>query len=469
MEINLSKIKRVHFVGIKGVAMAAMAIYCKERGMKITGSDVTNEFPTDEELKKAKISVYEGFDASRMSKTKLDMVMYTGAHGGKDNPEVVEAERLGIPTLPHGKALGEVMKNKRQIVVAGSHGKTTASAMIATILETANKEPSYAIGCGSISKLGPGGHFGRGEWFVAEGDEYVTDPGHDQTPRFLWTTPEILVVTNIDFDHPDVYENLHSVQESFRKLQKHQVEQKLTVVNIDDPASSPLLAGENVITYGFSPRADLRITHVGAGRERMFFTLEQKGVHLGEFAIKVPGRHNVANATACIAVCLAVGLSVEEIRNGLLAFLGTKRRFEKIEETKGVIYYDDYAHHPKEIMATLAAAKTWYPNRRIIAVFQPHTYSRTKALLRDFSHAFTDAHIVVLTDIYASARETATLGITGQTLASETAKHHPSVQFAKDSKTAGDILESTVQPGDIVFFMGAGDIYSWGRNIWKKN
>ncbi len=468
MNKDFKSVRNIYFVGIKGVAMAALAIYCKERGIKVAGCDIEEEFPTDEELHRAKIVIDEGFNPKLLNK-KTDLVIYTGAHGGRDNPVVVIARELGIPTLPHGAALGLFMEGHRQITVAGSHGKTTTAAMIATILSVEGSEPSYAIGCGEILGLGAAGHYGNGEWFVAEGDEYVTDPEHDVTPRFLWMKPEVLVATNIDFDHPDVYENLGSVQESFQKLQKQQVGQKLTVVNVDDPASKHLLAGENVVTYGFSPRADLCITHVGVGRERMFFTLEQKGVGLGEFTLKVPGRHNVANATAAIVASQALGLSIDEIRKGLLAFLGTKRRFEKLGEVNGVLYYDDYAHHPKEIMATLAAAKMWYPNRRIIAVFQPHTYSRTKTLLTDFSRAFTDAHTVILTDIYASARETDTLGITGQTLATETTKHHPLVRFAKDSKAVGDILESTVQPGDVVLFMGAGDIYSWSRSVWKKS
>ena len=463
----MGNFKHLYYVGIKGVAMAALAIYCREKGMKVSGCDTEEEFPTDEELAKSKIPVDVGFDPTILPK-KTDLVIYTGAHGGSDNPVVVHARERGIETLSHGQALGMYMEGKKQITVAGSHGKTTIGAMIATILKEAHKDPSYAIGCGAITGLGPAGHFGKGDWFVAEGDEYVTDPGHDETPRFLWTKPEILVVSNIDFDHPDVYENLVGVQEAFQKLQNQQIGQELTVVNIDDEASKPLLSASNVMTYGFSPRADTRITHVGIGKERVFFRLEQKGMIVGEFTLKVPGRHNALNATAAALACRVVGLSWDEIRRGLLAFDGTKRRFDKLAEVGGITYIDDYAHHPREIMATLAAAKQWYLGRHIIAVFQPHTYSRTKALLADFSRAFTDAHAVILTDIYASARETDTLGITGQTLATETVKYHPSVRFGKDSKAVSDILESTVHPGDIVLFMGAGDIYSWAHKIVKS-
>lgn len=453
------RMKHVYFVGIKGVAMAALAIYCKERGMKVSGSDTDEEFPTDEELAKANISVDIGFDPDFLK--KADLVIYTGAHGGRDNPVVKKAVSLGITTLPHGQALGRFMEGKRQVTVAGSHGKTTTAAMIATILKSNGKDPSYAIGCGSISGL-PAGHAGKSNVFVAEGDEYVTDPGHDDTPRFLWQKPEILVVTNIDFDHPDVYANLDEVQDAFIKLYE---KSSITITNVDDQNSQIL---HNGITYGFSPRADVHITRVGVGRERMFFTLEQKGVDLGEFSLKVPGRHNIANATASIIACQYLGLSIEEMRKGLLAFFGTKRRFEKIGEMNGTVYYDDYAHHPAEIKATLAAAARWYPDRRIIAVFQPHTYSRTQALLGDFARSFQHATMVILTDIYASARESDTLGITGKTLVEETLKHHPAVTYGKDFSDVEKILSREAASGDIVIFMGAGDIYTWGRKIWKK-
>ncbi|MBI3342632.1 UDP-N-acetylmuramate:L-alanyl-gamma-D-glutamyl-meso-diaminopimelate ligase, partial [Candidatus Gottesmanbacteria bacterium] len=217
---KLQQSKRIYFVGIKGVAMAALAIWAKESGKLVAGSDVGEEFPTDEELKKAEIPVHEGFDEAHLAAFKPDLVIYTGAHGGRDNLQVQEAIKRGVASVPHGKALGMVMEGKRQISVAGSHGKTTTSAMIATILTEAKLDPSYAIGCGSIKGLGAAGHAGKGEWFVAEADEYVTDPGHDRTPRFLWQKPEVLVVTNIDYDHPDVYQDLSAVQQAFVALQK---------------------------------------------------------------------------------------------------------------------------------------------------------------------------------------------------------------------------------------------------------
>lgn len=453
--------KKAHLVGIKGVAMAALAVYLTESGFRVTGSDVADEFPTDEELVKNKIRIYTGFDGKRLEDIKPDVVYYTGAHGGRDNPEVQAALEAGIPALPHGKALGEHMKGSRQIVVSGSHGKTTTSAMIAVLLSHAGLVPSYAIGCGAINGLGAAGHKGKGTWFVAEGDEYVTDPGHDPTPRFMWLDPEILVVTNIDYDHPDAYPNLRAVQAAFAAIGKKAGE---IIVNADDANSRMIISD---FTYGFSPASAYRITHIGTGKERSFFSLEERGVSLGEFTIKVLGRHNVLNATSAMIAAHQAGVSWDELRKGILAFTGTKRRFEKIGERRGVTFIDDYAHHPTEIAATLAAARSWYPDRRIIVVFQPHTYSRTNALLTEFSKSFGDANLVLLTDIYASARESDTLGLTETTLVTETAKHHGNVYYTKDKQAVGRLLSKTLKVRDVVIFMGAGDIYNWGSEIYE--
>ncbi len=446
--------------------MTALALYLQQSGVKVAGSDVSDVFPTDEELKRAHIPVMVGFDMTRFDSTYTpDAVIYTGAHNGRDNEEVQAAITARIPTFAHGQALGMVMDGMRQIAVGGSHGKTTTSAMIAAILSHSGVDPSYAIGCGSITGVGAAGHHGKGPWFIAEADEYVTDPGHDTTPRFLWMKPEILVVTNIDFDHPDAYSDITAVQDAFTALQRQLVDQQLTIVNIDDAPSVPLLSGKNVTTYGLSPRADVHITHIGDGQERTFFTLEQRGVSIGEFVLKVPGIHNVLNATAAIIAAQAAGVSLPDIKAGLLTFTGTKRRFEKLGEVLGGIFYDDYAHHPHEIEATLAATRRWYPDNRIIAVFQPHTYSRTRALMSEFSRAFGGADLTIITDIYASARESDTLGISGHTLVDAIASRQQHVFFGKDAHGVAEILQRQMKTTDIVVCMGAGDIYTWEKDV----
>ncbi len=466
MNINWKTIKRIHFVGVKGVAMTALAVWAKESGYVVTGSDTEEEFPTDAVLAKAKISVLR-FNAKNISRIHPHLVVFTGAHGGKDNSEVVEAVRQGINVVPHGQALGMVMAGAIQISVAGSHGKTTTSAMIATILSHSDLDPSYAIGCGEIRGLGLPGHCGKKGIFVAEADEYITDPGHDSTPRFLWQKPDILVVTNVDFDHPDAYASLVEVQKAFIQLQKNQKGQKCSIVNADDPASSVLME-HNYISYGFSAKSEFQVTNVHFGEERTFFTLSQRGIGIGEFTLRVPGRHNAVNAAAAALACRQVGVSWENIKKGLGLFGGTKRRFEPVGAIGDIHVIDDYAHHPKEIMATLAAASEWYPGRRIIAVFQPHTYSRTKALMSEFSRAFTGASEIILTDIYSSARETSDLGISGKTLVEETAKHHRNVFYAPNFPAVKNLLHQHLKPQDILIFMGAGSIYTWGKRLIHK-
>lgn len=421
----------MYFVGIKGVAMAALTIWAKEAGKVVAGSDVGEEFPTDEELKKAEIDVHEGFEEVHLAAFKPDLVIYTGAHGGRDNPQVVHAKEHAIPSLPHGQALGLAMKGKRQISVAGSHGKTTTAAMIATILTEAGLHPSYAIGCGSIRGLGAAGHAGKGDWFVAEADEYVTDPGHDWTPRFLWQKPEILVVTNIDYDHPDAYPDLLRVQQAFIALQK---QSKFTFIYADDEASSVLKKTKNVATFGF---------------------LEK----LNALTLQIPGRHNMLNASAAAAACGRIGIAWDVIKRGLERFGGTKRRLEKLGEAGGALIYDDYAHHPKEIEATIAALRSLYPKRRLIVVFQPHTYSRTKALLPDFKRALSTADVAIVTDIYASARETKTEKGLAQRLGGV---------YAPTRNDVSKWLANELKADDMVVFMGAGDIYQWARSMMQN-
>jgi len=472
MDIHASKLHFIHFVGIKGVAMTALAVYCKERGIAVTGSDVPEDFPTKQILAHAGIIPLEGFSVDHIdTQVRPDLVIYTGAHQGRDNIEVKKAVAAGIPTLPHGKALGMIMEDSVQISVAGSHGKTTTSAMIATILVEAGKDPSYAIGCGTIFPIGAPGHFGKGNEFVAEADEYVTDPGHDMTPRFLWQQPDILVVTNIDFDHPDAYENLKGVEDAFAKFSDKEKGMRMTIINADDPNSRSLqtYAKGEVFTYGVSRSADLQILDIQYGEGSTMFHLSLRGTPVGEpMTLVIPGKHNVYNACAAISACHALGISWKHIQKGLSQFKGTKRRFEHLGTIHGMDFYDDYAHHPHEIEATLEGVRGWYPRRRVIAVFQPHTYSRTKALLLQFGKSFTHASVVCIADIYASARETETFGMTSKRVVEEIVKYKKDVWYVKDERGSQQFLEKHGRPLDIIIFMGAGDIYDWGKKIVKN-
>lgn len=454
--------KHVHFVGIKGVAMTALALWYAQSGWQVSGSDSEESFPTDELLSTAGIIPLAGFSESHITDKLPDLVIYTGAHGGKNNIEVVTARTRGVTALPHGAALGEITAGKKLVAVAGSHGKTTTSAMIAAILQGAGRDVSWTVGCGQIISLGASGHAGNNEWFVTEADEYVTDPSGDLTPRFLWLRPEILLVTNIDYDHPDVYASLDEVKSAFQKLQERMVGKKLTVINADDQASR-VLADNNHLSYGVSPASDLQIGIIKFSPGVTEFQLYYNKQDLGFFSLRVPGKHNIANAAAASLIAYKLGVEWSQIRQGLARFGGTKRRFEQAGEVGGIKIYDDYAHHPQEIVATIAGARSWFPKSRIIVVFQPHTYTRTKSLLSQFAQSLREADVVIIGEIYASAREEVDRTVSGKILAEKVCNDQVPAYFSPDYSQVENRLDQQVKAGDLVIFMGAGDIYHWSK------
>src|SRR5579872_3249826 len=386
---------KIHFVGIKGTNMTPLAIIAKEAGFDVTGSDVKQEFITDAALKKAGISPLVGFSSDHIADQSL--VITTGAHGGFDNAEVIAAKTKSIPFMSAGEATGEFMKGtlfKKKFVgisVAGTHGKTTTTAIIATMFSENNYDPSYIIGTGNVGSLGLPGHFGTGRYFVAEADEYATEPVHDKRARFLWQHPTFAIFTNIEHDHPDIYPTINAVRETFLSFAKQLSDKGLLIACGDDPQIKQLLRefDGRAITYGFSPENNYVLDRVAVSGEQTFFWVKSRGVPLGEFVLRVVGEHNALNAIAAIITGLEIGLSIERIKKGLLAFQGSKRRLEFIGDLRtGAKVYDDYAHHPTEIKTTLQALRHQYPKKKIICIFQPHTYSRTKQLFQEFTSAF---------------------------------------------------------------------------------
>ncbi len=455
-------------MGIKGVAMTALAILAKESGVIVSGSDVQEEFPTDMTLHRFGISYDSGFADSHLPQN-LDLVIYTGAHQGVNNIEVQTAKTRGIPVLPHGKALGLFMEGKRGISVAGSHGKTTTSALIAHTLMHLGKDPSFAVGCGEILSLKTSGHLGKGDFFVVEGDEYVTDPTSDQVPRFMWQKPEVLVITNIDFDHPDVYKDLKEVKKAFVDFANSLSEKAIVVVNIDNEPLFSILQQikRKIITYGQKEGADFKLGTVTFNSGETVFEIYYKNKKSVSFSLKIPGVHNAQNATGAIAALVNLGIQPEELREPILTFSGTKRRFEFVAEKNNKLLYDDYAHHPTEIEATLNAARGWFPEKRLVVIFQPHTYSRTQALLSEFGKCFTQADRVLLTEIYASAREEPISGISGIALYEEIKKRHLGVHFAPKRNDVLQWLEANSRQNDLILTMGAGDIFTWIPSIME--
>jgi UDP-N-acetylmuramate--alanine ligase len=466
MEIkDITTCKRIHFTGIKGIAMASLASVCTSRGIVVTGSDVPGHFPTDEILENIHVHVWENFSKEHIEESKPDVVIYTGAHHGIENPEVEAAQRVGIPVIPHGKALGLFMASQKRISIAGCHGKTTTSAMVSTILTLSNEDPSYAVGCGWIFPIGVPGRTGRGTWFVAEADEYVTDPAHDKTPRFMWQKPDICCITNIDFDHPDVYDTIDDIKIAYQKLVDTVSKDGYVVCNGDDQMSEFLTAKATMLRVGKKVTCDYVITNEKFSEKRTSFDLLCPDKTRMTIFLGVPGNHNISNAAQAAVVSLLIGCKRDDVVRSLALFTGTRRRFELIKESEGISYYDDYAHHPHEIEATLKAARLWFPNRRIIVVFEPHTYSRTKALLNEFGTALSNADIAIVSAIYASARENDTLGVTGKDIVSEIQKHSQHAVYKETADSIRGYLKDVIKPGDVVIFMGAGDIYLWSRKV----
>lgn len=440
--------------------MTALAILAKEQGIKVTGSDVDEDFPTQEALKKFKITPLSGFKKENLI-GKPDLVVVTGAHGGMSNPEAEAARNLGFKVLMHAQALAEFMEGKKGIAVAGSHGKTTVAAMIAHILTKSGLDPSFAVGCGDIKSLGKAGHAGRGEYFVAEADEYVTDPGQDPTPRFFWLNPEIAVITNIEYDHPDAYKDIKQVEQAFLTFAQKISREGLLVAGIDNENVRAILPQikTRIETFGFSPLSDYQITRVAFGQGKTWFWLMHEGIDLGQFSLNVPGKLNALNAAAAAIAANFIGISWDKIRENLGTFTGTKRRFEKIGEKEGIEFFDDYAHHPSQIKSTLEAARAWFPQAKIFGVFQPHTFSRTKALFGEFAQCFSRADKVIVTDIYPSAREKFDPEINSRLLVNEIQKHKPGAIYLPQMEKVVEYLQKEAEAGDIIITMGAGDIY----------
>ncbi|MBI4084288.1 MAG: hypothetical protein HY431_00095, partial [Candidatus Levybacteria bacterium] len=311
--------------------------------------------------------------------------------------------------------------------------------------------------------LGNAGHFGRGKYFVAEADEYATEPVYDKKPKFLWQNPKIAIITNIELDHPDVYESVDAMRQAFLAFSKQLPPDGVLVACGDDPQVRKLLTQYNkrMITYGFSPKNDCVITRVRISGTQMFFWIEAFGTNMGEFVLKITGEHNALNAASAIMVALELGLPVEKIKKALLQFTGTKRRLEYVGTLPtGAIVYDDYAHHPTEIKKTLLALRQMYPKKHIVCIFQPHTYSRTKKLFHEFTSAFDMADTAIVNDIFPSLREKRDPAISAHAMVQAMSPLHKDVLYLP---TLSDVIEYIEQKrfrdNTIIIIMGAGDVY----------
>lgn len=469
----MKKIKNIHFVGIKGVGMTPLAIIAKEAGFNVSGSDISDDFITDTALDTAGIVPSIGFAPDGLR--AVDLVITTGAHGGFDNPQVLEAKNRNIPVWTQGEATGEFMRGAifgrkfLGISIAGSHGKTTATGMVATILKNGNLDPSYVIGTSEILSLGLPGHLGDGKYFVAEADEYATEPIYDKTPKFMWQSPELLVITNIELDHPDLFDNIDTLRENFLSFVNRIKSSGLLIICGDDEENKKLIRDYDgkKVTYGLSPANDYVIEKFKEDNQASFFWVSSKGTSLGEFSLSLPGEFNALNALSSIISGVEVGLSIDKIRNGISKYKGAKRRFElKGKLQSGGLVFDDYAHHPTEIEKTLKAFHDNFKGKKIICFFQPHTYSRTKALFDEFVKAFSYADAVIISDIYPSLREEKDESVSSKVLVNRmSAFHNNAVYLPKLNDVVEYISKKQFDESHILITMGAGDIYKVSNSL----
>lgn len=445
--------RKVHFVGIGGIGMSGIAEILISQGYTVSGSDLV-ETETTKRLASLGAEIFYGHSEKNLH--EADVVVISSAVNEK-NPEVAAAKLRKIPIILRAEMLAELMKMKSGIAIAGTHGKTTTTSMIATLLTSAGFDPTIIIG-GKVDALGGNAKLGAGDYLVAEADE--------SDKSFLRLPATMAIVTNIDNDHLNNYGTLNNIKEAFVEFINRIPFYGLAVLCTDDDHVRSILPRINkpFLTYGFSPQADLQVRNYQFIKFGAQFEVWRGENCLGEVQTNVPGKHNILNALAAIGIGLEVGLTFEQIKKGLAQFKGVKRRFEFKGEAGGVRVCDDYGHHPTEIRATLAAARKAWPGR-VVTYFQPHRYSRTQDCYEDFVKAFDDADMVFVADIYA-AGEDPIPGISAEKLAEDIRLHgHRSVEYLGDVKKASERLGAQLQSGDLFLTLGAGNVYTAGEKL----
>ncbi|MCL2102781.1 MAG: UDP-N-acetylmuramate--L-alanine ligase [Syntrophorhabdaceae bacterium] len=445
----------IHFVGIGGIGMSGIAELLLNLGYRVSGSDLRFSEIT-ERLSTFGASIQLGHAAENVPADGHVVVISSAVRA--DNPEVIEAQRRKIPVIPRAEMLAELMRMKYGIAIAGTHGKTTTTSMVATVLATAGWDPTTVVG-GKLNSLGSNAKLGQGDFLIAEADE--------SDGSFLKLSPTVAVVTNIDLEHLDFYSGIGQIKETFLSFINKIPFYGFAVLCVDHPNVQELLpsVAKTVVTYGFSRHADYcaeNLTYEGMENR---FNVICRGELLGEMTLRLPGRHNVSNALAAVAVAVELGVPLEEVRQGLLEYAGVARRFQWKGGKGGVTVIDDYAHHPAEIRATLTAAREIWPNRRIVAGFQPHRYSRTQALFKEFISAFNEADVLLLFDVY-SAGEEPIKDAASDCLCEAIREHgHKGASYIGKAVEAEDAVRSVLKPGDIFMTMGAGDVWKLGESV----
>ena len=443
------QVRHIHFVGIGGSGMSALALLSAQLGFKVTGSDLKPVMGGLVLQSKGTLECQVGHEAAHIN--GADLVVYSSAIS-ENNIELEAARSSGIPVIRRALYLAQLGRLRKSLTVCGAHGKTTTTAMVAHVMIAAGWDPSVVIGGRLLNFESRSAIYGSGDWLVAEADE------SDGTLGF-WS-PHIAVVTNLDHEHLNYYGTFENLRAAFEDFCARVPFYGAAIINDDDTSLRSCASGVagKVMTFGLTPHADIHLLEYQAERTgKSMITLRLPDHTLLPLSLGVPGRHNALNAAACIAACSMAGIEPQTSAQALQSFQGVGRRLEKKGEMNGVILIDDYAHHPTEVRATLAALRDRYPKSTLRVVFQPHRYSRVANLLYEFSRCFEQAHEVAVTNIYG-AGEIPLSDLTSHTLVREIARHHPSVWYESPAQQAWESLQKRAQPGDLIVTLGAGDI-----------
>jgi UDP-N-acetylmuramate--alanine ligase len=446
-------IQRVHFVGIGGIGMSGIAEILLNQGFEITGSDRSLSEVT-ERLTGLGIKVYEGHSRENVKDT--DVLVYSSAVT-IDNPEVKEAITRKIPVIKRSEMLAETMRLKYGIGIAGTHGKTTTTSMVGLALTEGNIDPTIIVG-GKLSGLGgTNARLGNGDFIVVEADEF------DRS--FLKLTPAIAAITTLESEHLDTYKDIDDIKSAFIEFANKVPFYGFVVLCMDEPALREIIQQINkkILTYGLSPEADIRAVDIAQEKFFSSFTVLYKEKELGKIKLRIPGSHNVKNSLVAVCIGIELGVEFNIIKKALESFTGVYRRFE-VKYNKEILVVDDYAHHPTETGATLAGIRDGWDNR-LVAVFQPHLYTRTRDFYQEFGKSFLNSDVFVCTDVYP-ARENPIKGVTGKLIA-DAAKNlgHKNVIYVPEKNDIPEVLSELKQDGDIIITMGAGDIWKFGEKF----
>lgn len=450
------RITNLHFVGIGGIGMSGIAEVLLNQGFRITGSDLLDS-EVIAHLRKLGAEISIGHKAENVSGAQV--VVYSSAVK-PDNVEVVQAQRLNLLVIPRAEILGELMRMKYGIAVAGTHGKTTTTSMIAAVMTEAEMDPTIIVG-GKVKSLLTNARLGSGEFLVAEADEF------DRS--FLRLTPVIAVITTLETEHLDTYRNLEDIQNAFLQFAGRVPFYGSVVLCLDEATVADLAPRlqRTVITYGISPQADVRADDIHFSQSSSDFKVIVRGKALGRLNLNQPGLHNVKNALATVGVAEELKIDFKCIRQGLQKFRGVDRRFEIKGEPRGILIVDDYAHHPTEIRATLAAARQGW-NRRTIAVFQPHLYTRTRDFAEAFGESFSDADVLIVMGIYG-AREEPIPGVSGELISGAARRSgHGNVHYVPERENVLEEILKIARSGDVVIALGAGDVWKVARDLRQR-